>query len=212
MSSFENIFKITADGSISLNKEELRGNDIFKKFIGNTKEHLQNMMFIYLMGDPRSKVSHLPPDIKLKEAIRAVNRESTWQPTPLLRAAVEEYTRLIDLSPTGKSFQAANKSLFIIGSDINDIIDNINYLKGLLKKKLVVLESDSSGLEETLESSKECKAIIGELLKLQKETQGIIKDLPSMNKTVKELADSWANEGNGVKSVHGGGELNNREE
>ena len=33
-----------------------------------------------------------------------------------------------------------------------------------------------------------------------------------MNKTVKDLAAAWANEGNGKKDIHGGGELNNREE
>lgn len=212
MSSFENIFKITADGGITLNKDELRGNDVFKKFIGTKKENIQDMMFIYLMGDPRSKVSHLPPAEKLKEAIRAVNRDETWQPTPMLRAAIEEYNRLIALTPTGKSFLAANKALSTIGDDINILIDSNSYLKGLLTKKVAVLESDTLGMTEADTLINECKALIGSMTKNQAEMQSVIKSLPSMNKTVKELAEAWANEGNGTKAVHGGGEINSREE
>lgn len=212
MSAFENIFKINADGSIELNKQELRANDIFKKFVGNKKENLQDMMYMYLMGDPRSKISHLPVTEKQKEAARAVNREPGWQPSPLLRGAIEEYKRVIELTPTGKSFLAANKSLYNLGEDINTIVDTISYLKSLLQKKLAVLESDTMGLDETMILAKECKALLSEILSLQTQSQAIIKGLPTMNKTVKELADAWANEGNGVKAVHGGGELNNRED
>lgn len=212
MSTFENIFKIAADGSISLNKEELRGNDIFKKFIGNKKENMQDMMYIYMMGDPRSKVSHLPPAEKQKEVIKAINRDDLWQPAPMLRSAVEEYSRIIALTPTGKSFLASNKALYTIGEDVNSIMDTNNYLKSLLRAKIAVLETDTLGLIETLELVKECKSLLSEILKQDKNVQAIIKDLPSMNKTVKELADAWANEGNGTKAVHGGGEINSREE
>ena len=45
----------------------------------------------------------------------------------------------------------------------------------------------------------------------QKELTKQIKDLPSLIKTVEELGIKWANEGNGVKEIYGGGSLGNRE-
>lgn len=212
MSSFENIFKITADGGITLNKDELRGNDIFRKFIGNKKENLQDMMYIYLMGDPRSMYAHLPPADKQERIRRHINRDASWSPAPMLKGAVDEYVRLIETTPTGKSFLAANKNLYNIGEDLNTIADSTAYLKSLLQAKIALLESDTLGDVEIITLAKECKGLLKEITNLQKETQKIIKELPDMIKTVESLASSWANEGNGTKEIYGGGQLNSREE
>lgn len=212
MSTFENIFKITADGSITLNKEELRGNDIFKRFIGNKKENIQDMMYIYLMGDPRSMYDHLGLADKQEAVRRHINRDIGWSAPPTLKGAVDEYKRIIETTPTGKSFLAANKTLFNIGQDLNDINDNSSYLKSLLQKKMETLQLDTLGDVEVVTAIKECKGLMSEIVKIQKDTQAVIKGLPDMLKTVNSLASSWANEGNGTKEVYGGGELNSREE
>ena len=49
------------------------------------------------------------------------------------------------------------------------------------------------------------------IIENQKELTKQIKDLPSLIKTVEELGIKWANEGNGVKEIYGGGSLGNRE-
>jgi len=211
MSQFENIFKVNGDGSLSLNKEELRGNDIFKKFIGNKKENMQDMMFIYLMGDPRSMYAHLNTTDKIDRIRKHINRPIDWTPSAGLRGAAEEYKELVGLTPTGKSFLAANRSLYEDGSDINDIVEANSYLKSLLKSKLTVLESDALGADETIIMAKECRALMTEVMKNQEKANSIIKDLPILIKTVENLATSWANEGNGTKEIYGGGQLNNRE-
>lgn len=211
MSQFENIFKITPDGGITINKEEVRGHNVLKRFVGNKKENLQDLMFIYLMGDPRSMVGHLPVEDRQIQAIKHIGRPPEWLPSPLLRGAIEEYKNLISITPTGKSFFAANKALYEAGNDINDLIDSSSYLKSLLKAKVRILESDELGIEEVIGSIKECKGLMTEIVKNQEKINSIIKDLPALIKTVEGLAKNWANEGNGVKEIYGGGELNNRE-
>ena len=210
MSQFENIFKVT-DAGIELNKQELRGHDTFKKFIGNKKENLQDMLFIYLMGDPRSMYSHLLGEDKLNAVRKHISRPIDWMPQAQLKSAVAAYEEMIALTPTGKSFLAANKSLYATGEDINDIVEANAYLKSLLKGKLTVLESDQLGTEEVKILANECKAIITGILKNQSDANAIIKGLPDAIKTVEKLATSWANEGNGTKEIYGGGQLNNRE-
>lgn len=210
MSQFENLFKVTNE-SIELNKPELKGHVFFEKVVGTKKNQLQDMMFIYLMGDPRSMYSHLMGEEKLNKAKKHVGRDITWQPSSALLAAVAEYTEYVNITPTGKSFLAANKSLYSTGEDINEIVEANNYLKTLLKAKLRVLESGDMGDQEVVELAKECKGLITGILQNQTAANGIIKGLPDIINTVKKLADSWANEGNGTKEIYGGGKLNNRE-
>lgn len=210
MSQFENLFKVT-EGGIELNKQELRGHDTFKKFIGNKKENLQDMMFIYLMGDPRSMYSHLMGQDKIDAVKKHIGRPLEWQPQALLKSAVATYEEMVALTPTGKSFLAANKNLYATGEDINDLVEANAYLKSLLKSKIAVLESDQLGSEEVKILASECKAIITGILKNQADASNIIKSLPDTIKTVEKLATAWANEGNGTKEIYGGGQLNNRE-
>lgn len=210
MSQFENLFKVT-DAGIELNKQELRGHDTFKKFIGTKKENLQDMMFIYLMGDPRSMYSHLMGQEKIDAVKKHIGRPLEWQPQAQLKSAVGTYEEMVALTPTGKSFLAANKNLYATGEDINDIVEANAYLKSLLKSKIAVLESDQLGSEEVKILANECKAIITGILKNQADASNIIKSLPDTIKTVEKLATAWANEGNGTKEIYGGGQLNNRE-
>lgn len=210
MSKFENLFNID-EGGISLNKEELRYNAAFKPLIAKGREGMANIMFVYLMGDPRSIYSALSLADKEEEARKYCRFEEGWKPSPILRLAIEEYEKLVNLTPTGKSFLAANKALISIGEDINSMMDNISYIKKLLTSKVNELQSGLMGDDETIILIKECKALLGEIIKTQGDAQKVIKDIPPMNKTVKDLATSWASEGNGRKEIHGGGELNNRE-
>lgn len=212
MSTFENLFKIdSADGGLVLNKEELRAIPCFKPLVANSKEAKQSFTFVYLMADPRSIVSNLSPAVKEKEAKKIAQLDEQWKPNALIKAAIAQYEHLLKLTPTGKSFLAANKALTNTGDDINSIMDSISYLKDLLKIRIAQLESGTLGDDETILAVKESKGLLVEILKSQGEAQNIIKGLPAMNKTVKDLATSWANEGSGKKEIHGGGELNSRE-
>lgn len=212
MSTFENLFKIdSADGGLVLNKEELRAIPCFKPLVANSKEAKQSFTFVYLMADPRSIVSNLSPAVKEREAKKIAQLDEQWKPNALIKAAIAQYEHLLKLTPTGKSFLAANKALTNTGDDINSIMDSISYLKDLLKIRIAQLESGTLGDDETILAIKESKGLLVEILKSQGEAQNIIKGLPAMNKTVKDLATSWANEGSGKKEIHGGGELNSRE-
>lgn len=210
MSQFENIFKIS-DDSIELNKPEIKMHPFFTKLVGSKKNQLQDMMFIYLMGDPRSMYSHLMGTEKLEKVKYHIGREKEWSPSAALSAAVIEYTNYVNITPTGKSFLAANKSLYETGGDINEIVEANSYLKGLLKAKLRVLEGGNMGDQEQIDLIKECRGLITGILKNQSEANGIIKGLPDTIATVEKLANTWANEGNGSKEIYGGGKLNNRE-
>lgn len=211
MSKFENIFNINSDGTLSINKQELRGHKAFAGYIGNTKECIKDLMSIYLLGDPRSMYAQVTGNLKYDKIALHVGREKGWKPSAKLLKAVEAYVELVNISPTGNSFLAANKALYEAGNDINDIVESNNYLKGLLKDKVRELQSDTLGEMESISAVKECKAISKELLSNQADANKIIKDLPLLIKTVGDLASAWANEGNGTKELYGGGKLGNRE-
>lgn len=211
MSKFENIFNINADGTLSINKQELRGHKAFADYIGNTKECIRDLMSIYLLGDPRSMYAQITGTLKYDKVAAHVGRDKGWKPTAKLLKAVDAYIGMVNISPTGNSFLAANKSLYEAGNDINDIVESNNYLKNLLKDKIKEIQSGSLGEMETISAMKECKAIGKELLSNQADANKIIKDLPVLIKTVGDLASAWANEGNGTKELYGGGKLGNRE-
>lgn len=210
MSQFENIFKVTRD-SIELNKPELRGHPVFKNMLGNDKTQKQDAMFIYLMGHPKSMYSHLMGVEKLKQVKKHVQRPVEWQPPAALMAAVGAYVEHINITPTGKSFLAANKSLYEMGADINEIVENNNYLKNLMRSKITMLQSSQMGAGESDTLVNECRVLIQAILENQKSANAIIKQLPDVIATVEKIGDNWANEGSGAVAIYGGGTLGNRE-
>lgn len=210
MSQFENLFKVTKE-SIELNKPELRAHPLFKNLIGTAKTQMQDMMFIYLMAHPKSMYSHLMGKEKLDRVKKHVQREVEWQPPAQLMAAVGAYEDHIKITPTGKSFLAANKSLYAAGGDINEIVEANNSLKVMLRSRIKALEAGGLGDEESVKMMEECRAILSGVSKNQLEANKIIKALPELIDTVEKIGDNWADEGTGVKSIHGGGTLGNRE-
>ena len=72
-------------------------------------------------------------------------------------------------------------------------------------------DSTDLGDNERDEKINACNALMKGIIDNQKELTKQIKELPSLLKTVEELGIKWANEGNGVKEIYGGGTLGNRE-
>ena len=210
MSDFEKLFKVTED-SIELNKPELKFHPIFKKIIGSERNKLQDMMFVYSMGHPKGMFSHLMGDEKLKEIKKLIGREIEWQPSAILNAAASEYERLVNVSPTGKAFLAANKSLYEAGEDINDIVETNKSLKVMVKKRVNALQSKQLGGVEEMENMEQTAVLLKQIMNNQKDINAIIKELPNMTATVEKIATAWASEEGGQAEIYGGGKLGNRE-
>ena len=92
------------------------------------------------------------------------------------------------------------------------MLDNMVYFKTLLKKRITELKNSTDiGDNERDEKITACNSLMKGIIENQKELTKQIKELPSLIKTVEELGIKWANEGNGVKEIYGGGSLGNRE-
>ena len=212
---FENLFKILPNGSLDLNRAELRGHVIFKGILTNTstkQDALKNLMYIYLMADARSMYAHLSEEDRDLAAKKHIGLEAYWSPSPQVVSGIDYYKELVNLSPTGKAFSAANRALFEIGVDTNEMLDNTVYFKSLLKKRILeIKEAKDLGDKEKEVLLVDCTNLMKGVIDNQKEITNQIKGLPAIIKTVEDLAIKWANEGNGAKEVYGGGSLGNRE-
>lgn len=212
---FENLFKILPNGTIDLNRPELRGHIIFKGILANTsakQDALKSLMYIYLMADVRSMYAHLSDEDRDIASRKHVGLEPYWNPTPQVLSGIEYYKELINLTPTGKAFSAASRALFEIGADTNEMLDNTVYFKSLLKKRMTeIKEAKDLGDKEKELLLTDCTNLMKGVIDNQKELTNQIKGLPAIIKTVEDLAVKWANEGNGAKEVYGGGSLGNRE-
>lgn len=212
MSKFENLFNILPDGALEINKPELRQHTMLKAVVGLGKSvGLKNLMYIYLISDPRSMYYHLEEEEKIKQARKHLGFGDEYTIPVVTNAAIDSYKELIALSPTGKAFTTANKALFEIGNDLEYILDSTVYFKKLLKDRIAALKDKDKEDKIILNEIDECKALINGILENATQINKQINELPKMNKTVEELATKWANEGNGTKEVYGGGSVGNRE-
>lgn len=218
--SFDSLFTITPSGELTVNAKELRGHvilgDIVKGSVSR-KDGIRDLLYVYLMSDPRSKYDHLNPDEK-EEATRIfIGASEGWKPPQNLLAGIEYYKAEIELTPTGKAFGASKKAMYEIGRDVYDNLNTISYLKEQMQKKLVVIKANESNATTDMDMTNQM-TLIGECNKLIKESVTVqnslikqINELPEFIKTVEALADKWAKESGGSKEVHGGGDLGNRE-
>lgn len=218
MSTFDNLFSQTPSGELILNKKELRLHhtlgDIVKDMTAK-KDGLKHMGYVYLMADPKSEYFHLNEEQKDEQARKHLGLTDGWKPSQVMLAGIEYYREMVDLTATGKSFSAANKALYETGEDIQELGENITYLKILARKKLKVIKAQETSSEpqeaEQLILIREVTALYDEILTIQEKIKKFINDLPKLIETVEKLAIKWANEEGNKREVYGGGTVNNRE-
>lgn len=217
MSAFDNLFSQTPSGELTLNKKELRLHHTLGQVVKDMekKDGLKHMGYIYLMADPKSAYYHLSEEQKDEQSRKHLNLFEGWKPTQVMVSAIQYYKEMVDLTATGKSFSAANKALFETGEDIQQLGEDITYLKILVRKKLKVIKAQETSSEpqeaEQLVLIREVTALSDEILSVQDKIKKFINDLPKLIDTVEKLAMKWANEEGQKRDVYGGGTLNNRE-
>lgn len=214
MSKIENMFNVLANGTIEVNKIEIRGHVAFGSILKNNNkaDGLKLLLYIYLMADARSMYAHLSDEDRHIMAAKHIGYDTFWQPTPQVKTGIIYYKELLTISPTGKSLASAKRALYETGEDTNEMLDNMVYFKTLLKKRITELKNSTDiGDNERDEKITACNSLMKGIIENQKELTKQIKELPSLLKTVEELGIKWANEGNGVKEIYGGGTLGNRE-
>lgn len=214
MSKIENLFNVLSNGTIEINKVEIRGHVAFGSILKNNNkaDGLKLLLYIYLMADARSIYAHLNEEEKHMMAAKHIGYDTFWQPSPQVKTGVIYYKELLEISPTGKALGSAKRALFEIGEDTNEMLENMVYFKTMLKKRITELKNLTDiGDNERDEKITACNALMKGIIDNQKELTTQIKGLPALIKTVEELGLKWANEGNGTKEIYGGGSLGNRE-
>jgi hypothetical protein len=224
------ILILNVNGDLEINKPEARNVKAFNTLIrrdrgsigdseGKIKKRANaELLYIYLVYDPRSMFYNLPLKFREQKAIEYTGLPSDWKPDEAIDIAISTYlNEYAKLSPIANAYYAAERALFNTAEDVHDIQENIGYYKLLAKKvNKVLMEESSQGVKigntELITNLKEATAILSALTKLQSDSIKIINDLPKVEQTVKELLGKYAEEGGNVKSIVGGGELGNREE
>lgn len=222
------IFGIDIDNELVINRPEARRIKeyaaLFKRCVAevgdveNKKKRraMRELMYIYLTRDPRSIYYVLPLSQRKIKAIEDINAPATFpiKEDDVLIAAIQRYEDDLLLHPTANAYLASERNLHSISEDINMIGKILQDLKATLLERSNKLEEDSNNhltQTEVLTISKEIASIINEMIKLQMDSTKIIKDLPNVTKTVKELAAAYAEESGKNIEVVGGGQLNSRE-
>ena len=214
MSKIENMFNVLANGTLEVNKIEIRGHVAFGGILKNNNkaDGLKLLLYIYLMSDARSMYAHLSDDDRHIMAAKHIGFDSFWQPTPQVKTGIIYYKELLSITPTGKALSSAKRALYETGEDTNEMLDNMVYFKTLLKKRIIELKNSTDlGDNERDEKITACNSLMKGIIENQQNLIKQIKELPSLIKTVEDLAIKWANEGNGNKEIYGGGSLGNRE-
>ena len=214
MSKIENMFNVLANGTIEVNKLEIRGHVAFGGILKNNNkaDGLKLLLYVYLMADARSIYAHLNDEERHIQAAKHIGYDTFWNPPPQVKTSIIYYKELLELSPTGKALSSAKKALYETGEDTNEMLDSMVYFKTLLKKRITELkETTNIGDNERDEKITACNALMKGIIENQQNLIKQIKELPSLIKTVEDLAIKWANEGNGNKEIYGGGTLGNRE-
>lgn len=217
-------------GDVEINKPEARNikslNVLIRRDRGSAgdsegkqkKRANAEILYIYLVYDPRSMYHNLPQKFREQKAIEYTGLPKDWKPDEAVEQAIYEYNNEIaPLSAIGKAYYASERALSNTAEQVGEIQESISHYKNMLKRieRELVLESANGvklGNTEVLNNIKQTTALLKEITTLQADSVRIIKDLPLIEKTVKELLGKYADEGGNVKAIVGGGELGNRED
>lgn len=217
-----NLFKINEDGTLIINKDEVREIKEFRQILfddkgsegdadGRKKYYAYKVFkFIRAYVHPTSIYRDLPEKKKFKNCVAFAELPDTWQPNDIVKAAMTKYKKLIPLSALFHAYLNANKGVYNIGEDLellNERRDSIRIKVKALHKKLE--NTKDKDLEAELFSSIEQQTQF--LLNVGNQIMKLSNDLPSSFNTVEELKKKLAKEESQGSQIYGGGNLGRRE-
>lgn len=172
----------------------------------------RELLYVYLMEDPRSILYAQEEDSKRQKAIRmsALPREYTEDAVVL--EARKIWRKLLKLTPNGKSFITASKTFNAISESLEETQEHLSFLRKTMSSRISIIKDDA-----TTDSTKDLELTNAlAVLKQIKDTQAdIIKNLerlPNLSDIVEKLKATWASELGNQKLLVGDRKLGNRED
>lgn len=218
------LFIMNMEGLLEINKPEVRKipeyEVLFKRDIGSTNDFdgrkkliaCAEIFYIYLLADVRSSIYNLPMEERKKRAKELSGLPDKWKEDIEIDKAFKRYKEDFKLSAAGKAYTVAEKAYFGIAEDTEDLIEELINIKELVKIKLKKLKAKNIGDGEFTTTANELTTVIGKINNNQKEILNNISNFTKLDKTVKELALKFTEEGGTFKIPVGGGSIGNREE
>jgi hypothetical protein len=224
------IFSINERGLLEINKPEAREVPEYKALIARDKgsegdadgkkklKAFLELLYIYLILDPRSMYYNFSIQERREKAVKHCGLKSgtkaEWKEDDLIRQAMIRYEMDLKLDSTANAYLAAEKNLHNTAESIHDIQNSLADLKRQTKNfinKLSIQGEGGLGDVERINNITQVNALLNEMIKIQLDTNKIIKELPNMDEIKNKLYASYAETGGSKKLVIGNRELGNRE-
>lgn len=218
------IFIITTDGLLEINKAEIRAIKEFKDIIIRDKGGIEvgdfdgrrklfafkELMYIHLYYNPGSIYRDLPDDNKHISSKTHALLHDEWTPDKLIKAAGKAYVKLLKLSALHHTYINTNRAVYALGEDIQFFNNLRNKIREKIQEKILQLEDME--LEEDIQKTEaEVDRLTERLMNIGSKITAINDKLPSAFNTIEDLKKKLIKENQGGAAMYGGGELNNRE-
>lgn len=225
MKDVTEIFLVNPEGLLEINKIETRtipefkailirdkGNKLVGDYDGRKKFFaFKEFMFIYTYYHPFSIYRDLEDKTKLKRCIKHSELPDKWKIDDTIKDAGKAFLKLINMSALFHSYINANRAIYALGQDINFFNTLRDKIRNKIKIKIkeleaTTIEEDIQGLEAEIDSASV------RLMDIGNKISNISNNLPTAFDTVENLKQKLLKESTAKSRIHGGGELNNREQ
>jgi hypothetical protein len=221
------IFLLNDDLELEINKPEARKIPEFKVLIERDKGSVGDsdgrkkyvacaeIYYIYLVYDVRSIYYFIPMVEKKEHAKKDAKLIDGWKEDQDIINAINAYRESFKLTAAGRAFISSEKAYMSFTIDTEDMLNAIDKYKELLKVvdlKIDAMTKTESPKMELTSKINEAQAIMEQISSLQSKVITNIEKFPKLQKTVKELAETFAKEGGSMKLVVGGRSTFNRED
>ena len=217
------LFFLDEFGNFVVNKPEARKikefEVLFKRDKGldgkNKRLACAEIYLIYLVYDIRSQSHNLPYDERFERGKEIAKIPERWRIDKDWLAAVNRYQLEFELSSTGKAYAVAERGAFIFAKDVEmmqeGLINNKQLLEVTLKRIKRPKQNDADLDLSNIQAIKDVTAIMLDMVIIQEKMMGNVKKFPDYQKTVKDLASAFLEEGGSLEIKVGGEEIGNRE-
>jgi len=174
------------------------------------KQFNREMLYIYLITDPKSIFRDLSNKEKKYQARRFAELDTLWKEDLSVKAAIVKYEELLMLTGIEVAYYNASKGLYSIGQDLDLFNEANERARGKIRELNGELDMGTPDEIERVEAQ------LNSLIEvLSSNTQEVIKLstlLPKAYQGLEDLYDKMMKEKQGKKKLYGGGELGSRED
>lgn len=177
------------------------------------QEACKELMYMYLMEDPRSTLYAFTEDERRRRAVGLSMLPIDYKEDKLMKEARVYYAKnCLALSTTGKAFVTASKTYNALSESLDETQERLSFLRTQASDKMNTIQDSIIGGET---KDIEIQAILATEKSIKDLQDGLVKtlqQLPLLEDTVEKLKNKWAMELGEKKELFGGRKKGNRED